>query len=523
MGEPVVLTFDVGTQSMRSVIVSKRGELLAFEQLFYDEPYFSLQPGWAEQKPNFYFERLCELSLKTKKKYKDLCSNIIAVTITTFRDTTLCLDKNKKPLRDIILWLDKRETDHAVTRTPLWLNIVLRLTGMKDIIEMQQRMTSANWVMENESAIWANTDKYVLLPTYLNYLMTGNLKDSVASLIGHIPMNYQKRKWVKGFGIMKFIANIHGDKLCDICEAGDTIGLITEECAKLTGLAVGLPLIATGSDKSCEALGLSVLQDHQAAVSFGTAATVQILTKKYYTPAPFVPAYPAAVRGHYNAEVQIYRGFWMLSWFKNEFAKEESIEAKKLGVSVESLLCKKLFDVPAGSEGLVLQPYWGPGVETPNARGAIIGFSDAHTKMHIFRAIIEGVIFALLDGMYILEKRAKRKVTELYVGGGGSQSDEVCQILSNMAGLPVYRTQTHEACCIGSSMVAFIAMGEFSSHYEASKEMCHVTKVFEPNMFENKMYRKIFANVYTDMYKRLEPLYKRIKRIKRSNSIGVKK
>ncbi len=515
MNEPLILTFDIGTQSMRAMIVSKKGELIAFEQISYDEPYISLHPGWAEQKPSFYYEKLTEISLLTKKKHAKLYKDIIAVTLTSIRDTVLCLDKEKKPLRDIILWLDKRETDHAVKKTPFWLNIALKIVKMKDIIVMQQRMTPCNWIMEHESEIWQKTDKYVLLPTYLNYLLTGNLKDSVANMIGHIPMDYKNRKWEKGFGIMKYVADIHPDKLIDICEPGETIGNITEACSKTTGIPVGLPLIATGSDKSSETLGLSVIQSHQAAISFGTTATIQTYTDKYFTPAPFVPSYPAVVKDYYNAEVQVYRGYWMLSWFKKEFAKEECIEAKKLGIAVESMFCKSLPDIAPGCDGLMLQPYWGPGVVTPNAKGAIIGFSDVHTRMHIYKAIIEGIGFALLDGMYTLEKRSKRKITELFVGGGGSQSDEICQITANMTGLPVYKMQTHEACGIGSSMVAFVALNEFKSYEDAVKSMCHIKKVFEPNKDEYDIYQKLFNEIYVHLYKKLEPLYKRIKNILR--------
>ena len=45
--------------------------------------------------------------------------------------------------------------------------------------------------MPNEPEIWAKTDKYVMLPSYLNYRLTGELKDSVANMIGHVPFDYK--------------------------------------------------------------------------------------------------------------------------------------------------------------------------------------------------------------------------------------------------------------------------------------------------------------------------------------------
>ena len=130
--------------------------------------------------------------------------------------------------------------------------------------------------------------------------------------------------------------------------------------------------------------------------------------------------------------------------FKKEFAAKEVIQAKRLGISPEELLNQSLKNVPEGCEGLLFQPYFTPNITMPTARGAIIGFSDAHTRIHLYRAIIEGINFALIDGMKVMEQRAGHKFQAIYLGGGGSQSDEICQITAHMFGLPVVRTQTYE-------------------------------------------------------------------------------
>ena len=191
--------------------------------------------------------------------------------------------------------------------------------------------------------------------------------------------------------------------------------------ARLTGIPAGLPLLATGSDKGCETIGLSVIREDQAALSFGTSCTVQFTSKKYFEPTPFMPAYPAVPNDMYNPEIQILRGYWMLTWFKQNFAQAEVEAAKALGCSAEEILNKHLADIPAGSDGLLVLPHWTPGLSTPNTRGAMIGFTDHHTKYHMYRAIIEGLNFALMDGMYGMERRSGQKIRHLYLGGGGSR------------------------------------------------------------------------------------------------------
>ncbi|MEG2002185.1 MAG: FGGY-family carbohydrate kinase [Clostridia bacterium] len=518
MREPLILTFDIGTQSMRAMLVNKKGDILDFEQKRYERPYIARNPGWAEQRPDFYFDCLAEVANSLCKKRSDLISNIIAVTMTTIRDTVLCLDKDIKPLRDIVLWLDKREANLQF-QLPTYKRMLFKLVKQSDTVDMQYRQSICNWIMENEPELWAKTYKFVMLPTYLNYKLTGVLKDSTANMIGHIPMDYKNSKWMSERGLTRCLFDVPMSKLCELVNPGDIIGNIADEVSEKIGLPKGLPLIVTGSDKSCETLGLSVHKKNQASLSFGTTATVQFATADYFEPMPFVPSYPSVVHGMYNPEIQIYRGYWMLSWFKKEFAAKEVEQAKELGISAEELLNKRLKEVPAGCDGLVLQPFWGPGVSNPNARGSIIGFSDVHTRIHIYRAIIEGIGFALIDGMKNMEKRGKQKITEVYVGGGGSQSDEICQITANMFGLTVKRIQTHEACGLGASMIAFKGMGEFKTIDEAIENMARDTDIFTPDENEHKIYTQLYENVYCKVYGKLEPLYKTIKRITRRDEI----
>ena len=90
----------------------------------------------------------------------------------------------------------------------------------------------------------------------------------------------------------------------------------------------------------------------------------------------------------------------MVSWFKQQFGHPEIAAAPIEGVSPETLFDRLVQDAPPGSDGLMLQPYWTPGIRTPGpeARGAVIGFTDAHTRAHLFRAILEGLAYALREG-----------------------------------------------------------------------------------------------------------------------------
>ena len=505
VSNPLVLTLDFGTQSVRAALIDKQGTIIYLARRVYEPVYFSNKKGYAEQHADFYWDNLIECLKEIANKNKSILSNIVGMTVTTFRDSAVLLDKNGKPLRPIILWLDQRLAE-AKEKLPAMHRFAFKLVGMKETIDLNRTRTMAHWIKENEPELWAKVDKYVNISTYINYKLTGELADSPGGLTGHYPLNYKKRVWYKEGAMKGRIFGIPNRMLPKVVQAGQIIGTLKDEIAEKVGLPKGLKLIATGSDKGCETIGLGCLTPDVGAISYGTACTIEVSNSKYHEPEPFLPAYAAAVPNLYNMDVQIYRGYWMLKWFASEFASELEQEAKLRDVPIEQILDEWLNDVNVGSDGLILQPYWGPGLARPLAKGAIVGFSNVHTRKHIYRAIVEGIAFALREGLESIEKSQKQKVKSLRISGGGSLSDEVCQITADIFGLEISRVQTIESTSLGAAIATFTAVKEFKDAQEAVKNMTKFSRTFKPNKENHKLYNRIYREVYLKMYPRLKPL-----------------
>ena len=518
MSRPLILTCDIGTQSARAILVDKQGNIVDKEQVKYAEPYFRKYPGWAEQKTEFYFDRLCEASRALMARNADKLPEILACAVTVIRDTLVFLDENFQPTRDIIHWLDARKCDFD-DPYPWWKSTVFDLIGMGKSTKVGYCTSKVNWVRQKQPEIWDKSKKIVMLPAYLNYRLTGRLADTPASTVGHVPMDFKKKTWMKPNDLTRCMYDVPQEKLYELIPSGEVLGYITAEAAALSGMPEGLPLISTGADKACETLGLSVASPDKASISFGTSSTIEMYTEHYFEPQQFLPAYPSVINKAWNPEIQVFRGFWMLSWFIREFGESERKEAEELGIVPEELLNKRAAEVPAGCNGLILQPYWTPDILKPDSYGAMIGFSDYHTKYHIYRSIMEGICLELYTSMKIMEKRGSTEIKELFVGGGGSKSDLACQILSDVFGLPVKRIHTHEACSIGAAMVAFVAKGEFDSFDDAIKSMVHESEVFTPDEKNHGVYLGIYENVYRKLYKTVKPLYVNINDLKERNQL----
>ncbi len=512
MSDRIVLVFDVGTQSSRAMLIDSSGAIVGFERKRYESPYFSHHPDWAEQDADFYFEAICECALKLKERMSKEWERIEAVSLSTIRDTIVCVDKEGKPLRPAILWLDKRMAS-GKPHFKAGSAAALKLVGMKEATVTQFQKSHVNWIKENEPEVWEKTHKCLLLSAYLVFKLTGVMVDAAASMVAHLPIDSKRRTWLNKNALIFPVFPVESEKLAAVKDTGEIMGYITEKSSKETGARIGLPVIATGSDRACEILGLGCVDKRHAAIGLGTTATVTYMSDTYLEPERFIPPYPAVVPGCWNPEVEIFRGYWLVEWFKKEFAHKEVIDSEVLGISPEDMMNRRLNDIPAGCEGLMFQPYFTPNITMPTARGALIGFSDCHTRAHIYRAIIEGINFALIDGLRMIEKRAGHKMDSVYLGGGGSQSDEICQITADMFGIPVYRTETTETTGIGCAVATFVALGVFPDYKTGIEKMVRIKDKFEPNMKDHEVYNTLYEHVFSKTYGRLKPLYHKLSAI----------
>ncbi len=512
---PYLLAIDNGTQSVRALLFDPRGNLLAKSRVLL-EPYYSAKPGWAEQDPEYYWENLCRACHELWRQKAVPKEAIRAVALTTQRGTVINVDRNGRPLRPAIVWLDQRRTEGLRPIGGLW-GLAFRVAGMSGTAAYLQAEAEANWIRTHDPDVWKSTHKYLFLSGYLTYRLTGRFVDSVSSQVGYVPFDYKRLRWASWWDWKWQVLPLDPAVLVDLVPATETLGEITREAAEATGLPAGLPLIAAAADKACEVIGAGCLTPDVACLSYGTTATINTTHRKYIEAIPLIPPYPSAVPGAYSLEIMVYRGYWMVSWFKREFADRELRMAREQGVEPELLFDGLLRESPPGAQGLVLQPYWSPGIKVPGpeARGAIIGFGDVHNRAHVYRAILEGVAYALREGKERTEKRSGIPVTSLRVAGGGSQSDGALQLTADIFGLPTARPHIYETSGLGAAIDAAVGAGLHPDFPTAVREMTRVGRVFEPDPATHQIYEELYRRVYRRMYGRLKPLYEEIRRISR--------
>lgn len=511
--EPYILAIDNGTQSVRALIFDLDGQLIEKSKVDI-EPYFSDNPGWAEQHPDYYWEMLCQACNKLWEKINFPRSRIKVVGLTTQRATMINVDKEGVPLRPAFVWLDQRNQEKLSMMSPGW-EVLLGLARERQAVKYFRSEAEANWIKSHQPDIWKNTHKYLLLSGFHTFKLTGNFVDSTSSQVGYLPFDFRHHKWCRSWDWKWQALPIRRDMLPTLVPCGSELGKITELASRETGIPEGLSLISCGADKACEVLGSGCLEPTTGSLSYGTTATYNTTNNKYFEVLKHIPPYPAAIPNAYNSEMIIQRGYWMVSWFKREFGYREEQLAGQRGIATEELFEDLLKQVPAGSMGLMLQPYWTPGIRSPGpeAKGAMIGFGDVHTRAHIYRAIIEGLAFALRDGKEQSEKASGIKITTLKVSGGGSQSDEAMQITADIFGMTAERPHTFETSGLGAAINAAVGAGLYPNYKTAVARMTHKGDSFTPIKANKRLYNTLYRDVYQNMYQQLSPLYRTIRKI----------
>lgn len=509
----LILAIDNGTQSLKALIFDLGGNLLFKERIPF-RPYVSPRPGWAEQDPDLFWKALCQACQGLWKQGGVPRERIAGVALTTQRGTVINVDKEGRPMRPAMLWLDQRKAYGLPPVGGIW-GLLFRLAGVRRTVAYLQAEAEANWIRTIQPEVWEKTHQFLFLSGYLTYRLIGEFVDSVGCQVGYVPFDYRRLKWASPRDWKWKAVPMDPDRLPRLLPPGQTLGRVTRDAAEATGIPEGLPLIAAAADKACEVIGSGSLEPSVGCISYGTTATINVTHDRYLEAIRLIPPYPSAVKGRYSMEVQIFRGFWMVNWFKEEFGYPECRQAAIDGIEAEALFDKLTLEIPPGAMGLMLQPYWTPGIKMPGpeAKGAIIGFGDVHTRAHLYRSILEGLAYALREGKERIEKRTRIPIQDLRVSGGGSQSHVAMQVTADVFGIPTARPSVYETSGLGAAIDASVGLGLHKDIHSAVSAMTRIGAVYEPDLKAHACYDALYRQVYRKMYNRLKPLYQRIREI----------
>lgn len=498
MERKYVIAHDVGTSSVKAVLIDTEGNILSSSEAEYAFTYPN--PGWVEQVPSDYWEAIVKATKTILSSLKVHPSALIGIVFTTQAMGIIPIDKDNNILCNNITWVDGRaekEAEKLMNRflgRKVFKSIVgIELTG-KDVIPKLM------WLKENKKEIYEKTEYFLDVNGYLKFMATGK---KVAEWSGacSYAFNLKKKDWER---IFFKLAGVDTKKLPPLVRSVDKVGGLIESAAKEMGLEAGLPVYGGCDDTQSAAIGTGAIDEGEAHIYLGTSAWVGVMTKKELKFKHGAVCLQSADPSK-NLVVGITESAGAnLEWLIERFYSLE--KASLSHGSIYNLMDQEANDVPPGSDNLIFTP-WLLGercpVSTTTTRGTIYNLSLEHKRGHFVRALSEGIAYNLRWIIENYEQDFGFNIPALTITGGGSQNDHWMQIFADVTKRKIITTdQPKMAGAIGAAMCAFVGAGVFTE-FKAVHQIVGKNKEFIPN--------DACFNVYDSMFKDYKAIFASLK------------
>jgi len=497
-----LLGIDVGTSGTKTALFGIDGKLIASHTEEY--PLYQPNNGWAEQDPLDWWN--ATVTGVKAVLAKSGGAEIKGIGLSGQMHGLVMLDKGGEPLRHSIIWCDQR--------TGAEKEDIERILGEKRVIEITANapMTSFTaakilWVKKNEPEIYEKCANILLPKDYIRYKLTGEYATEVSDASGMQLMDVPKRDWsseVTGkLGIDK-------DLLAKMYESQDVTGVVSPECAKITGLAEGIPVVGGAGDNPAAAVGTGVVVQGKAFTTIGSSAVVYAVSDEVRIDIKGrVHALCASVPGKWTVMSCTQAAGLSIQWLRNNVCADMIREAEAAGIDSYDVMDNLAESVPIGSDRLLFLPYLmgerSPHPD-PDARGVFFGLSGVHGRANLIRAVREGVAFSQLECVEVFREMGV-PVGDMMLTGGGAKSPVWRQMLADLYGCPVSIPASDEGAALGAAILAGVGTGIFSSLPEACGQLIGKGETVEPDEERGKAYAPYFE-LYKKLYLSLKDDFK---------------
>ncbi|MBR0098695.1 MAG: xylulokinase, partial [Treponema sp.] len=418
------------------------------------------------------------------------------------------LDKAGNVLRKSIIWCDQR--------TAAECEEITNKVGASRLIELTANpaltgFTASKilWVRNHEPEVYEKCAHILLPKDYVRYMLTGEFATEVSDASGMQLLDVPNRCWsdevLSKLGIDKSL-------LAKVYESPEVTGKVSAQASELCGVPAGTPVVGGAGDNAAAAVGTGTVQDGIAFTTLGTSGVVFAHTDKLsIDPKGRVHTFCCAVPGAWHVMGVTQAAGLSLKWFRDNFCDAEMVAAKGLDKDPYYLMDKQAERIPIGAERLLYLPYL-MGERTPhldpNCRGAFIGLSAMHTKQHLLRAVMEGVVYSQRDSVEVLRGMGV-KINDMLACGGGGTSPLWRQMLADVYGCPVKTVVSKEGPALGVAILAAVGTGVYGSVQEACKEVIKTNPAQNPIAANSAEYEK-FYKMYTELYPALKESYAKL-------------
>lgn len=480
------LGLDLGTSSVKAIIMNEQGDVVASHSipLTLSRPH----PQWSEQDPQAWWQATDE-AIKQLSRTQPM-EQIQAIGLSGQMHGAVLLDAQQNILRPAILWNDGRSVKQCLRLAKQYPQFK-EITG--NLVMPGFTAPKLQWVAENEAEIFCQIAHVLLPKDFLRWKMSGNFASDMSDAAGTLWLDMQKRDWsdellaATGFSRCQMPTLFEGNQIT---------GYLLPEIAKKWQMKQ-VPIIAGGGDNAAGAIGVGVYQPGQGMLSLGTSGVYFVVSEK------FLQNSDNAVHSFCHALPQT----WHLMSVILSAASCLDWVCQLTGISDVGAMFKEVEQHAHSDSSLLFLPYLS-GERTPynnaDAKGVFWGLTHQHQRADLCRAVLEGVSFALRQGIEVADK-AGQHADNITLIGGGARSEYWRQLLADITGKTLdYRQGGDVGPALGAARLAQLAINPAHlSQIILSQPKLETRHV--PNLEKHKAYQDKY-NAFKKLYTLIETM-----------------
>jgi len=486
-GSPLVLGIDAGTSGLKAVLATPDGEIVGRARADYATK--RPQAGHAEQDPQDWWNALVLAVRNAVADARAIPSRVAAIAVSGQGCAVTLVDGHGDIVRPAIIWMDSRAEAQSDLLRERCADEILRVNGKAPAPYNAE--PSLMWLAQNEPESLERASHSLTTTGYLTFRLARTPVANVSDASICFAFDLAKRTWsedlIEAFELPRRLYPA-------LAECTDVVGRLSASAASDLGLESGTPVAAGGEDTSCTGLALGVVSPGEALLSLGTAGTVYVAQETIPIHArllTFLHVVPgASLIGGSTAAVGA-----ALEWCR-----------EAIGGGIElGQLTELAGTARPGSCGVVFLPYLSGELQPINdgrARGVFFGLSQSTSRADLVRAVMEGAAFALAHNLDVA-RSAGVEVAELRAAGAPTQSETWCQIIADIAGVPVSVPKRETGAQLGDALLAAKSVGLVEDLVAVARAAVGSTRTFEPNEALRDVYDRSFS-LYRDLYPALE-------------------
>lgn len=347
------------------------------------------------------------------------------------------------------------------------------------------------WFQDNAPEVLQRVRWLFSVKDYIRFRLTGEAWAEMTDYSGSGLMNLAEtrsdRELLNVFGI----ADVY-DRLPPLCGSTALCGTVTKEAARLTGLMAGTPVAAGMFDIDACAVAMDVTDETNLCVVAGTWGINEYVSRKPELDGSIHMNSLFCVPGYYLVEESSPTSVSNNDWFIDVFLESEKTLAQQRGVSLHALAEELAASVGMDEPPILFLPFLYGSNDNPRARACFLGLESSHSRPHLIRAVLEGVVFShRVHVERLLAGRSRPEAVRL--AGGAVNNRAWCQIFADVLGLPIETVDTRELGALGAAMAAAVATGGYPDLKAAARAMVRIADRLEPDLDKKPAYDKKFG------------------------------